>query len=250
MNETGFLKCCLHAHSREYPDRYDTEALLHAAANHGYDVLAITEHNEVYFPEGIEEVEPGLLLVPGIEASVGEDGTHVLVLNTLSYPTEKIKDMADFRSWVEGDAGPDTLVVAPHPFYGRDLCLGGLLEENIDLFDVIEFSHLTYPVLFNVPNLRAVRLARKYDKPMIGSADVHRLWQLGTTYSMIKSEKNAASLLRTIKESGFSDCKIEPYSQDGFGGNIAVKTRYLTPNELACVVKDTAKAMLSGLLQK
>jgi predicted metal-dependent phosphoesterase TrpH len=77
------------------------------------------------------------------------------------------------------------LVIAPHPFFPAPKCLNGKLRENVDLFDAIEFSHFyTRRVDFN---RKAVAYARRMGLPLVGTSDCHRLWQLGTTYTLVEA---------------------------------------------------------------
>jgi predicted metal-dependent phosphoesterase TrpH len=90
------------------------------------------------------------------------------------------------------------LVIAPHPFFPAPKCLNGKLRENLDLFDAIEFSHFyTRTVDFN---RKAVAYARKMDIPLVGTSDCHRLWQLGTTYTVVDAEeKSLAGVFAAIR---------------------------------------------------
>jgi predicted metal-dependent phosphoesterase TrpH len=55
------------------------------------------------------------------------------------------------------------------------------------MFDAIEFSHFyTRTVDFN---RRAVEYARRMQIPLVGTSDCHRLWQLGTTYTLLEAEE-------------------------------------------------------------
>jgi predicted metal-dependent phosphoesterase TrpH len=77
-------------------------------------------------------------------------------------------------------------------------CLNGKLRENLDLFDAIEFSHFyTRTVDFN---RKAVEYARRMEIPLVGTSDCHRIWQLGTTYSLIDvEEKSIAGVFAAIR---------------------------------------------------
>src|SRR5207247_10011638 len=77
------------------------------------------------------------------------------------------------------------LVIAPQPFFAAPKCLNGKLRENLDVFDAIEFSHFyTRSVDFN---RKAVEYARRMELPLVGTSDCHRLWQLGTTYTIVEA---------------------------------------------------------------
>ena len=47
-------------------------------------------------------------------------------------------------------------------------------------------------------NVRAERWARTHGKPMVGNGDVHRLEQLGTTYSLVDAERDPGSICDAI----------------------------------------------------
>ena len=48
---------------------------------------------------------------------------------------------------------------------------------------------------FNHP---AERWARRHGKPMVGNGDVHRIEQLGTTYSLVDAAPNPAAICEAI----------------------------------------------------
>jgi hypothetical protein len=72
-------------------------------------------------------------------------------------------------------------VVAPHPFFPATVCLRADLERHADLFDAVERNAMFIRgVDFN---RAAERFAARHGKPVVGNCDVHRLAQLGSTYS-------------------------------------------------------------------
>jgi predicted metal-dependent phosphoesterase TrpH len=79
------------------------------------------------------------------------------------------------------------LIIAPHPFFPAPKCLNGKLRENLDLFDAIEHSHF-YTRTFDF-NQKAIEYARKMGIPLVGTSDCHRIWQLGTTYTLIDADE-------------------------------------------------------------
>jgi predicted metal-dependent phosphoesterase TrpH len=161
------LKADFHIHTREDPHdfiRYTAVELLQEAARQGFDVLALTCHNL------------GILLIPGVEAAI--EGKHTLLLD-MPYTRLRVRRFKHVRA-LRRDGG---LVIAPHPFFPAPKCLNGKLRENLDCFDAIEFSHFyTRRVDFN---RKAVEYARRMSMPLVGTSDCHRLWQLGTTYTLL-----------------------------------------------------------------
>lgn len=237
---TGFLKCCFHAHTQER-NPYTPLDLLYVARKQGYDVLAVTEHDQVYFTDEMRKVadDIGITLLPGIETSIGPEKSHVIIVNTQRYP-DTVKDISDLRYWLENDVDRrQLLVVAPHPYYLVKSCLGDRLIDNIDLFDAVEFSYFRSPVWGDIPNRRAIDVAQRFDKPVLGVSDVHRLWHLETTYTMLRSDRTPESVINAVKSSRFDDCCIGNNSNGhhNTNGRIVIETRYLGLGEITDVVK-------------
>jgi predicted metal-dependent phosphoesterase TrpH len=182
------LKVDLHIHTADDPiDRiaYSAKELIDRAAGLGYHALAITlhEHQLDSPPLTAYAADRGIVLIPGIERSV--EGRHVLLLNFKS-GTEEVETFADLARLKRRGAG---LVVAPHPFFPLGCCLRARLDEHADLFDAVEWNAMfTATVNFN---RHAERWAVQHGKPLVGNGDVHRLRQLGTTYSLVDAEPDA-----------------------------------------------------------
>lgn len=178
------LKADFHIHTREDPHdfiRYTAVELLATAARQGFDVLALTCHNKRIHTEELRlrAEDHGILLIPGVEASI--EGKHTLLLD-MPYSRWGVRAFDDVRA-LRREGG---LVIAPHPFFPVPKCLNDKLRENLDVFDAIEFSHFyTRSLDFN---RRAVEYARRMDLPLVGTSDCHRLWQLGTTYTLVDTE--------------------------------------------------------------
>ena len=177
------LKADFHIHTREDPHdfiRYTAVELLEEAARQGFDVLALTCHNKRIHTEELRRraEDLGILLIPGVEAAI--EGKHTLLLD-MSYSRLGVRTFDHVRER-KRDGG---LVIAPHPFFPAPKCLNGKLREHLDLFDAIEFSHFyTRTLDFN---RKAVAYARKMELPLVGTSDCHRLWQLGTTYTIVEA---------------------------------------------------------------
>jgi predicted metal-dependent phosphoesterase TrpH len=177
------LKADFHIHTREDPHdfiRYTAVELLEEAARQGFDVLALTCHNKRIHTEELRRraEDLGILLIPGVEAAI--EGKHTLLLD-MPYARLKVRTFEHVRA-LKGDGG---LIIAPHPFFPAPKCLNGKLRENLDVFDAIEFSHFyTRTVDFN---RKAVEYARRMELPLVGTSDCHRLWQLGTTYTIVEA---------------------------------------------------------------
>jgi predicted metal-dependent phosphoesterase TrpH len=190
------VKVELHTHTSDDPVDYIPHTsfeLIDRAAALGYGAVAITLHDRQLDIRPLESYAAarGVVLIPGIERSI--EGRHVLLLN---FPagTEDVQSFDDLRRLKAQT--PGGLVVAPHPFFPGGNSLFGTLTEHADLFDAVEWNAM-YTSSLNF-NGRAQAWARRHGKPMVGNGDVHRLQQLGTTYSLVDAEPNAASICAAI----------------------------------------------------
>jgi predicted metal-dependent phosphoesterase TrpH len=189
------LKVDLHTHTADDPvDRipYSTHDLIDRAAALGYDALAITLHDRQLDIRPFEAyaAERGIVLVRGIERTI--QGKHVVLLN-FSRATEEVANFDDLRRLKSRESG---IVVAPHAFFPAPNCLRGLMDRHADLFDAVEYNGMfTASLDFNQ---KAVRWAEQHRKPLVGNGDVHRLAQLGTTYSLVDAQPDAASICAAI----------------------------------------------------
>jgi hypothetical protein len=189
------LKIELHSHSADDPvDRvpYTTLQLIDRAAELGYDALAITLHDRQLDLAPFKDyaAERGVTLIPGIERTIR--GKHVLLLN-FRRGAEQVSSFDDLARLKQRERG---LVVAPHPFFPATTCLRGLMDVHAALFDAVEWNAMfTSAVNFN---LAAQRWACLHRKPLVGNGDVHRLRQLGTTYSLVDAEPDATAICEAV----------------------------------------------------
>jgi predicted metal-dependent phosphoesterase TrpH len=189
------LKVDLHTHTADdLFDRipYQTHELIDHAAAHGFDALAITLHDSQLDVAHYRDYAAtrGITLIPGIERTI--EGRHVLLLN-FSRAAESIGSFEALAALRRRERG---LVIAPHPFFPAGCALRGTLNRHGDLFDAVEWNAMfTKTVNFN---LLAERWARRHGKPMVGNGDVHRLEQLGTTYSVVDAEPTPDAICEAI----------------------------------------------------
>lgn len=189
------LKVDLHTHTADDPsDRipYSTFDLIDRAAALRYQGLAITLHDRQLdlAPCRAYAQARGVVLIPGIERTI--EGRHVLLLN-FSRASESVQSFEDLARLKQSERG---LVVAPHPFFPAGSALRGYMSRHADLFDAVEYNAMfTSLVNFNV---LGERWARVRGKPMVGNGDVHRLEQLGTTYSLVDAAPDADAICAAV----------------------------------------------------
>lgn len=220
------LKVEFHSHTSDDPvDRipHTTTELIDRAANLGYDALAVTLHDAQLdlTPWRAHAAARGLILIPGIERTV--EGRHVLLLN-FSARAAQVRSFDDVAALRRDERG---LVIAPHPFFPTSSCLGrALMDRHADLFDAVEHNAMfTRAVDFN---RAAARWARAHGKPMVGNGDVHRLRQLGTTWSLVDAAPNADAICDATR-----------------AGRVRVETRPLSWAAVVSIIGSLAAADVS-----
>jgi predicted metal-dependent phosphoesterase TrpH len=212
------LKVELHTHTADDPlDRipHTVTQLIDRAVTLGYHALGITLHDRQLDigPFRAYAAERGIVLIPGIERAI--HGRHVLLLNFRS-GAEEIRTFEDLARLKRRQPG---LVVAPHPFFPGLNCLRGYLDRFAALFDAVE-SNAMFTARVNF-NRRAERWAARHNKPVVGNCDVHRLRQLGTTYSLVDAAPHADDICAAIA-----------------AGRVQVVTRPLSWTEAAGILSD------------
>jgi predicted metal-dependent phosphoesterase TrpH len=175
----------LHAHTSDDPhDRvpYTAQDLIVRAAELGYGALAITLHDAAFDPAPLAGFarQHGIRLLPGIERTVR--GAHVLLINfpgQAALAVQRYEDVAALKA-----AYSHGLVVAPHPCFPINSALGRRkLDAYAPLWDAIEVNAMhVRGADWNRP---AIAWAASHDRPLVGNGDVHRLAQLGRTWSEV-----------------------------------------------------------------
>ncbi len=192
------LKADLHIHTSEDPHdpiAYSARELIDYAKTLGFEVISITLHNKLLISKSLSGYakKNGILLIPGVELNI--EGADVLAYNIKPEDARKIKKISDLK---EIKKRKNILIAAPHPYYVYR-SLGKKLVQNIKLFDAIEYCHF-YLKWMNAPNKKAARTAHLHSKPLIGNSDMHHLWRMNTTYTLIDSKKDINSVINAIKK--------------------------------------------------
>lgn len=222
------LKVELHTHTADDPLDYiphSVHELIDRAVSLGYQALAITLHDKQLDlkPFRTYAADRGVVLISGVERTI--DGCHVLLLNfPLDARADRIRTFEGIGR-LKADM-PTGIVVAPHPFFPLSFCLGDRLDRYADLFDAVEQNAL-YSRHINF-NTAVERWAREHQKPVVGNADVHRLEQLGYTYSLVDACPEPDAICVAIRN-----------------GEVMVESRPLGTLQLGLIV---AKQLSSGVI--
>ena len=192
------LKVDLHTHTSddlidEIP--HSTHELIERAARLHYRALAITLHDRQLDVRPFAEyaAHRSITLIPGIERTI--EGRHVLLLN-FTPATEFVNSFEDLAELKARE--PGGLVVAPHPFFPIGSSLRGLMDRHAELFDAVEYNAMFTSLLDF--NRQAEEWARTHGKPLVGNGDVHRLRQLGSTFSLVDAQPEAGAICEAIKK--------------------------------------------------
>lgn len=172
---------------------HSAEMLIDDAAAKGFDVLAITCHEVLAYDDYLAQYagQQGIVLIPGIEATI--EGRHVLILNP-DREQAAVRTFDELRKLGKRDA----VVIAPHPYFPAGASLLKKFRENIDVFDAVEYSCFYLPLLnLNVP---AVRVAREFNLPLVGTSDTHMLPLVDSTFTWVDAEPRTDAILDAIRQ--------------------------------------------------
>ncbi len=200
------LKTELHTHTDLDPqDRipHSTTQLIDRAADLGYQVVAVTLHDRYFDPGPFLPYarERGLVLLSGIERTIAR--RHVLLIN-FGPECASVRTFDELARLKARGAG---LVIAPHAFYPTLSSMGHRLDAHAAHIDAVEVNAMyTRQLDFN---RRAIAMARTLAKPLVGNTDLHRLDQLGTTYSLVDADPHPDAICDAIR-AGRVEVRTEP----------------------------------------
>ena len=180
------VKADFHAHTSADPVddiSYSPYEYIDAAAKKGYKVVALTHHYAQNFDKKYAEYgkKKGVLVIPGLEATI--EGQDVVILNSVA------KSITSWDALAKEKKKNQCLTILAHPFwYPKNLIWPKKLHKYQHLFDAVEISWLQTNII-RLPNYLARNYAKKYNKPIVGTGDIHDLSWIGSTYSHIKVKK-------------------------------------------------------------
>ncbi|RME55453.1 PHP domain-containing protein [Candidatus Woesearchaeota archaeon] len=207
------LKIEFHCHTNylhENETSYNPKQVIDYAAKLGYDILCLSEHyspictlerfrrNPLQTTEDFKDYakSKGILLIPSTEYYFPEG--EVLLVNIKKKHLQNILTIEDLQNL------PDSVLrIAPHPFYNMSNCLGKNLFKHKDNIDALEYSFF-YNRFYNKPNIKAERVSKLLNKPIVGTSDLHDLSWLGYTYTLADSKKTANSIVKAVKTNNIS----------------------------------------------
>lgn len=180
-------KIDFHNHTKE--DRMDkikhsAVELVQKANDLKFSAIAITLHN---YQEALEEAvalgkELNVLVIPSIELTI--EGKHILAIGLSQKVANSIHSIEELRQ-AKKQYTDTCLIIAPHPFYIIGHSLNKKFHQWKDIFDTVEISRITSPLVSRF-NKKAGVEAAKIGLPTIANSDSHSLKDFGTVYSLIQ----------------------------------------------------------------
>jgi predicted metal-dependent phosphoesterase TrpH len=202
------LKIDLHIHSKEDLDdniNYSAKQLINKAKILNFNAISFTFHNNLFFNKELIKYAKlkNILLIPGVEIEI--ENKHVLIYNISIKEFKNLKkSCSSFEKFSITlneikKKNKDVFVVAPHPYFILPYCVGNLLEKHNNIFDAVEFSWF-FTKIFNL-NKKGIKIAKKYNLPIIANSDCHLLDRFGKNYSLIDCQNcNVKSIFKAIKQ--------------------------------------------------
>lgn len=153
--------------------------------------FAITEHNFLYPKEGYFE---GVLILPGME--VLNDYGDYLVFGT-NREILNIKDIFEMVDEIHKQGG---VVIAAHPFHGFGVCNAVDKKLSLKILRKVDAIEVNGRGDIESRN-RAIKIARKFSKPLTGGSDAHSEDEIARIATKIQGDMNSLDdLVKAIRE--------------------------------------------------
>lgn len=187
------FKLDLHTHSILSPDggisESEYEKALHSRI---LDVIAITDHNEIYFAEKLHQ-KLGESIIVGEEITTTKGEIIGLFLN------HRIESGLSPEQTIERIHVQGGLVYIPHPF---DSLRKGIGEETVldNLSGIDIFEGFNARLILRWQNKKALDFARVHHLPVGVGSDAHTVSGLGSAYAMIEKPFTKNEALNVLEE--------------------------------------------------
>lgn len=174
------------------------------ARRKGLNGIAITDHDSLESWDSLKRLKfDDFIIIPGEEISTRQG--HLIALGI----AEVIKPGQDVLETIDKIHQQGGIAIAPHPF---DIGKKGIrnfsrFADSIEVFNAMNLDKFA--------NLRALKYARKFKKPMVAGSDAHLKEWIGRGSVEINSDYNLDSVLKEIKK-----------------GSTKLKKDYLTVSEI------------------
>mgnify|MGYP001767378825 CR=1 FL=1 len=186
------LSADLHVHTTCSGDGESrVDEVLDAAVRAGLDVIAITDHDTEEGCRIAGQIQSPVLVIPGIEVSTRQG--HLLVLGA-SGPVPRGRDVLETIAIARSLGG---VTILPHPFHRYRHGVGLKMKEALHAVDAIEVFNSRY--ILRGANRRALKYARRLNKPMVSGSDAHNCRFVGYGVTRIDADRTVESVLEAIR---------------------------------------------------
>lgn len=166
--------------------------------------IAITDHDTIKGALEAKNInnDPNFVVIVGCEILTNIGDIIGLFLN------KEIKSR-DYELVIKEIKDQDGIVVLPHPYRGHEL--NSKLIENVDIIEVFNSRNNENE------NRKALKLAEKYNKPIVAGSDAHFSVEIGNATTLMKgsniTEVHSNILNATIINTKYSPSYLKPTSQ-------------------------------------
>lgn len=191
---TFYQRAMFHVHTDASPDSRITPAQLIAACiDHGIDVVAITDHNDIRGALAVQKQAPFQVII-GEEIRTAERGEIIGL-----FLKENIERDLPAKTVMREIRAQGGLVYLPHPFdtTRRTAWPPGVVDPLLPEADIIEVFNARNVV--PEENARAEAVAKRLGKAPCAGADVHRLIEVGRTLVFLQPFTTPTALLHSLR---------------------------------------------------
>ncbi|KKQ34267.1 MAG: hypothetical protein US52_C0065G0002 [candidate division WS6 bacterium GW2011_GWA2_37_6] len=153
--------------------------------------VVVTDHNEIDFALELHK-ELGAHLIVGEEIKTKEGEIIGLFL------TKKIEPFQSFEATLDQIHAQNGITYLPHPF---DTRRSGVNEQVaakfVDKIDIIE--RFNARIITPGVHTKIAEFNRNYKKPFAAGSDSHSVWEIGNTYTVIKSMPDKNNFVELLK---------------------------------------------------
>lgn len=166
--------------------------------------IAITDHDTI--KGGLEarniNNDPNFVVIVGCE--ILTDVGDIIGL----FLSKEIKSR-NYEGVIKEIKDQNGIIVLPHPYRGHKL--NSKIIENVDAIEVFNSRNNENE------NIKALKLAKKYNKPILTGSDAHFVIEIGNATTVIKgsdiTEINNNILNASVKSTEYSPLYLKPASQ-------------------------------------
>jgi predicted metal-dependent phosphoesterase TrpH len=217
LKSEGYVCVDMHLHSEYSVDSNSkVDDIIEKAKSLGIGI-AIADHNSIEgFLKAINN-DKGVLVIPGIEVC-SKEGIDILFYfekkeelirfyNEVIFPNKKKNRHGTSRLkidvLIENGKRYNSVICLAHPYRSNikkmiNIAIKKRLIKKI--FDIVQLYEVINSKNLNIKNKKAIKIAKKKHKSILGGSDAHKVKDIGRTLTCVKTKEDAASFLNKLKK--------------------------------------------------